>query len=119
MLIIEKHNIEDAVKKILPHGSGINYTWIINYKSNGDIVCLNMYDRMDENGFYDGVFPFKVIFKNDGSFNVHFRELTSYGYKLAREEMLKSYLEDVFVESVDKVNDIRTKAKTGFYGEEK
>ena len=99
---IEKINIADAVKHVLPHGSGINYDWQIDIKNSKYVVCKNAYDRMDENGFYDGIFPFKVIFTPNG-FSVHFRDLTPYGYRLAREEMLKSYLEDIFAEFYDNI----------------
>ncbi len=94
--------MEDRIEANLPHGSGINYDWEIDIKNSKYVVCKNAYDRMDENGFYDGIFPFKVIFTPNG-FNVHFRDLTPYGYRLAREEMLKSYLEDIFAEFYDNI----------------
>jgi hypothetical protein len=43
------------------HGSGIDYDWYIEDKKES-IICYNSYHTMDENGFYDRVIGFKVIF---------------------------------------------------------
>ena len=55
-------NIE-LIEAILPHGSGINYDWEINTKGNR-LYVYNAWDYMDENGFYDDIFPFVVCFEN-------------------------------------------------------
>ena len=115
----EKTNIAKAVKKVLPHGSGIDYDWQIDIRSNGEIVCKNAYHRMDENGFYDGVFPFTAIFRYKGKSSLFFNGLNAWGSRIAREEMLKSYLEDTVFEYDIVVFEIIYKAKQHGYREEK
>ena len=89
-------DFDDKIISILPHGSGIDYDWTIERRGN-KVVCNNAYHRIDENGFYDGIFPFSVTFTKD-NFMVKFHKLTSWGRKVSRREMLKDYLEDLFAE---------------------
>lgn len=98
----DKDNVknDDTRKKILsllPHGSGINYDYYIKIGKDY-IKVFNCYDRMNEFGFYDGVFPFSVKFTKN-NFNLHFHNLNSYGYRLINNEMLKDYLQDVYYDS--------------------
>ena len=58
----------EKIESILPQGSGINYEWEIQVK-NKRLYVYNAYDYMDENGFYDDVFPFVVCFEA-GVFNI-------------------------------------------------
>ena len=82
------------IRNILPSGSGVNYEWRIEIKKDA-VVCDNAYDFMNETGFYDGVYPFRLRFtKNDMRFN--FRGLTPYGRRRAKEEGLRDYLEELF-----------------------
>ena len=99
----ERSQLLDVVEKVLPHGSGIDYDWQIDVKENGNITCKNAYHRMDENGFYDGIFPFTVRFwlptaKRKYGISLHFNGLNSWGQRVARSEMLKDYLETVCFE---------------------
>ena len=79
---------------ILPHGSGINDDWTIEHKG-GKVICKNAYDRINEAGLYDGVFPFSVTFFHD-DFSVKFHGLTSTGYRVVGREGIREYLEDIF-----------------------
>lgn len=36
----------------LPHGSGINADWVIEYNTAGKVVAYNSYHVLDENGYY-------------------------------------------------------------------
>ena len=83
----------EAIRKILPHGSGINSDWEIDVKKDA-VICKNSYDRMNEGGMYDGVFPFSVKYTKDDA-KVTFHSLTSAGYRIANGEDLRGYLEDV------------------------
>ena len=87
-------NFNSKIINILPHGSGIDYDWNIEHKA-GKVICKNAYHRINQAGFYDGVFPFSVTFSHD-DFSVKFHGLTSYGYKLVRWEGIRDYLEDTF-----------------------
>jgi len=51
----------------LPHGSGIDGDWKIEYDKtkNDNIVLSNSYHVMNEVGFYDGWIDFTVIVKPD------------------------------------------------------
>ena len=89
-----EHEEEIAkIKSILPHGSGINGDWKIDVKKDV-VVCKNEYDRMNEVGMYDGVFPFSVRYTKDDA-KVKFHSLTSKEYRIANGEDLKGYLEDM------------------------
>ena len=83
----------EKIRKILPHGSGINGDWKISVKKDV-VVCKNEYDRMNEVGMYDGVFPFSVRYTKDDA-KVKFHSLTSKEYRIANGEDLKGYLEDM------------------------
>ena len=82
----------DAVEKLLPHGSGINDKWKIDVRKHV-VVCKNVYERINEAGMYDGVFPFSVRYTKHDS-KVTFHSLTSQGRRIANEEDLRGYLED-------------------------
>lgn len=63
--IIEKDKLLD----LLPHGSGIDYTWEITYRKNGNIQAKNFFHAMNENGYYDGIMPFIVrIFRHKSDY---------------------------------------------------
>lgn len=116
---IEKINIAEAVERVLPHGSGIDYDWQIDIRSNGDIACKNAYHRMDEYGMYDGIFPFTAIFRYNGKSSFFFNGLNAWGSRIAREEMLKSYLEETVFQHDIVVFEIIHKAKEHGFREEK
>lgn len=54
--------IENYLKSEMPHGSGLDYTWKIDYKkSTGNKLVFHMsFHSMDENGYYDGIIDFTV-----------------------------------------------------------
>lgn len=92
---LEGFEYEDEIEKIrniLPHGSGINSDWSIDIKKDV-VICKNSYERMNEAGMYDGVFPFSVRYAKD-DFKVTFHSLSSKERRIANEEGLKEYLED-------------------------
>ena len=53
-------DITEALIYILPHGSGIDADWDVEYLKNGNIICRNAYHCMNQSGFYDGWIDFRV-----------------------------------------------------------
>ena len=51
----------EAIVSVLPHGSGIDFDYEIEQKGKR-IYIRNAWDYMDENGYYDDVFPFVVCY---------------------------------------------------------
>ena len=91
---------------VLPHGSGVNYDYEIKVAPNGKkITVYNKYDYMDENGFYDGVFPFSVSYTAE-NVTLHFHNLTSGQYKKIRREGIREYLEELYYDVLDKIGKI-------------
>lgn len=87
-------DFNSKIISILPHGSGINYEWNIE-KKGGKVICRNAWDYMDNNGYYDDIFPFSVTFDHD-DFSVKFHGLTSKQYRKINWINLREYLEDIF-----------------------
>ena len=97
-------NIE-LIEAILPHGSGINYDWEINTKGNR-LYVYNAWDYMDENGFYDDIFPFVVCFENGVFKYLHFLGCTRSQYRKIEYAGLRDYLEIMFVELEEKIQEV-------------
>jgi hypothetical protein len=56
--IVEK--LEEEIKSLLPHGSGIDCIWHVNHVKDLVFDCHNSYHAMDQNGFYCGYVDFIV-----------------------------------------------------------
>lgn len=93
-----------AIKDVLPHGSGINYDWEINTKENR-LYVYNAWDYMDENGYYDDIFPFVVCFENGKFKYLHFSGLTRNQYRKIEYAGLRDYLEYTFCDIEDKIKE--------------
>lgn len=52
-------NFEELLDR-LPHGSGIDSEWNIIKQTSQQVVFLNAFHLMDENGYYNGWVEFKV-----------------------------------------------------------
>ena len=89
-------NIEELVNNEAPHGSGINYNYENFHQNKERATFCNSFDLMDENGFYEGAIPFKVIVDRYNGVKIIFRGLTRHGRYLASKHMLREYLEDVY-----------------------
>ena len=88
----------EAIENVLPHGSGINYDYEIEQKGKGKKIYIrNAWDYMDENGFYDDVFPFVVCFENGRFKYLHFVGCTRTQYRKIEYADLRDYLEMLFV----------------------
>src|SRR3990167_10506751 len=53
----------EKLEDILPHGSGINGDWSFDILKNGNIVCHNTYEAMNEGGYYCHFYDFSVTVK--------------------------------------------------------
>lgn len=96
-------NIE-AIKNVLPHGSGINYDWEIGTNVKR-LYFYNKYDYMDENGLYDDIFPFVVCFENGKFKYLHFLGCTRSQYRKIEYAGLRDYLEYTFCGIEDKIKE--------------
>ena len=95
-------DIEEQLLDILPHGSGINYDWEITIKGN-KLYVHNAWDYMDENGFYDDVFPFVVCYENGRFKYLHFTGCTRSQYRKIEYAGLRDYLETLFTDIENKI----------------
>ncbi len=95
---IESHFdlIEDYLRKVLPHGSGIDCKWQFDYLKNGKITCVNAFHCMDENGYYCGYADFTLTVDLDkpADFRLVFNGRDS--QRMNTKHMLKDYLEECF-----------------------
>ena len=94
---------EQLEGRILPSGSGINSDWDISYSNDARTVsCSNVYDHMNEAGFYDAAIPFKVDIPIENPLGF---DLSITGDDVARafaeEDELGSYLEDTMAYALD------------------
>ena len=96
-------NIE-LIEAILPYGCGINYDWEINTKGN-KLYVHNAWDYMNENGFYDDVFPFVVCFENGIFKYLHFLGCTRSQYRKIEYAGLRDYVEYTFCDIEDKIKE--------------
>ena len=92
----------EAIENVLPHGSGINYDWEIRTKGNR-LYVHNAWDYMDENGYYDDVFPFVVCYENNNFKYIHFVNCSRRQYHKIERAGLRDYLEYMFCELEDKI----------------
>lgn len=88
--------IEELVNNEAPHGSGINYDYDNFHQNKERVTFSNNFDLMDDNGFYIGVIPFKVIVDKYFDVKIIFRGLNNHGRYIANKYMLREYLEDVY-----------------------
>jgi len=87
----------------LPHGSGIDADYCIEYKKNR-IVVYNSYHYMNEMGFYMGWIDFKLSIPRDKprDFKLSF-QTNSTGYYWVNSIMLREYLEELYAYAIDEL----------------
>ena len=102
-----EEDIAEQLLDILPHGSGINFDYEIEQKGKGKRIYIrNAWDYMDENGFYDDVFPFVVCFENGLFKYLHFVGCTRSQYRKIENAGLRDYLEIMFTELEEKIQEV-------------
>ena len=92
----------EAIKNVLPHGSGINYDWGLRV-TGSRLYASNRYDVYDDYGYYMGDLPFTVCYKNGKLAYIQFNGLTPRGYYIANKYAIKEYLYDVFYDIENKI----------------
>lgn len=91
-------NLDNGKAVSLPHGSGINGSWVIEEK-RGKYYCYNGYDTMDDAGYYDMWIDFYLVIPKNHAEDWDLRFTTSpHGYYRIRKYALREYLEHVFVD---------------------
>ena len=94
--------LEEVIRNTAPHGSGINFDYnsirVEHYSKDNQnkIIFENAYHCMNDNGYYDGIIPFRVVIGADLSPVVHFVGLTSAGKYRVRKYDLRLYLEETY-----------------------
>ena len=48
----------DALRDVLPHGSGIDCDWTFHENRDGSVRCSNAWHAMNDHGYYCGYIPF-------------------------------------------------------------
>ena len=101
-----ENEIDNIMKNVLPHGSGIDDGCSFNYNKsqNNRLVINSAYHCMNENGYYDGWVDFTVVltpdFELDYTLNIR-GNFGKYGH-------VKDYLYQIFGDSFDQEVDICT-----------
>lgn len=95
----------EAIESVLPHGSGINFDYKIEQKDN-KLYVYNAWDYMDENGYYDDIFPFVVCYESGRFKYLHFAGCTRSQYRKIEYAGLRDYLEIMFVELEEKIQEV-------------
>lgn len=99
--------LEEVIRNTAPHGSGINYGYnsirVEHYSKDNEnkIIFENAYHCMDDNGYYDGIIPFRVVIGADLTPAIHFVGLTSAGKYRVNKYDLRPYLEDIYAYWID------------------
>lgn len=99
--------LEDVIKNNAPSGSGIDYDYEnirIEHYSRGNqnkVIFENAYHCMDENGFYDGIIPFRVVIGSDLIPVIRFIGLNNAGWYRVNKYYIREYLENVYTYWLD------------------
>lgn len=96
VVVVGKNVFKKIDVRDLPHGWGIDGDWRGIMLKNGNVRFYNSWHYMNDNGCYDGWFPFSVTFRPDFSFYIQFHRLMDYEYRIISDIRLKDYLYDVF-----------------------
>lgn len=98
-------DLMEKIEAIMPHGSGINYSYEIR-GTKDKFYVYNAYDYINEYGLYDKVFPFVVCYKNGKFAYLHFHDLKRSDYKTIENYGLRDYLEECYYEIENKIKKI-------------
>ena len=97
-------SLEEFIYNNAPHGSGIDYDYnsvrVEHYSKDNEnkIIFENAYHCMNENGFYDGILPFRVIIGQNITPVIKFVGLNSSGWDRVKKYDVRHYLEDIYYE---------------------
>lgn len=84
---------------MLPHGSGLNYEWELDYKKShaNNIILYMSYDTMDEAGYYDIVvnFTLQITPSLISGYDLHIKG------NFGKYQDIKDYLYDILHEALN------------------
>ena len=89
-------NKDNNKEVLLPHGSGINDTWVIEDKGDR-YIAYNSYHYMNELGYYECWIDFSLVIpkRHPQDFKLQFHT-NHIGWYRIYSSMLRDYLEDTF-----------------------
>lgn len=100
-------NIIEELFDILPHGSGIDYTWNVFERKHNVFDVLNSYHAMDEFGGYCHIydFTFTVQYNGKGNLPIDEWDILRFNFRGQKESVccgygLKDYLYQTMEESL-------------------
>lgn len=96
-------DITEALIYILPHGSGIDSDWNIEFLKNSNIVCHNSYHCMNNNGYYDGWIDFRVKLIIKEGVVRDFRVTGAFHERWNKYDFIKECLEDDISDALEGV----------------
>jgi hypothetical protein len=89
----EKHGeVVSALVEELPHGSGIDGTNAIDSCTDSKLVLAGQYHALNENGYYDGWYDFRVVVKASLVHGV----LVEVTGRFGKYQDVKDYLAEIF-----------------------
>lgn len=103
--------LQEVIKTSAPHGSGIDFDYnsirVEHYSRDNQnkIIFENAYHCMNDNGYYDGIIPFRVVIGADLSPIIHFVGLTGAGKYRVHKYDLRLYLEETYYWYVNDCDD--------------
>lgn len=94
---------EEALLKVLPHGSGINNEWEFVWLKNGKVKAKNAFHCMNDVGYYDGYADFTVVIPplEHTKFKLVFNGRQ--GQNKNRQYLLRDYLEDTLYQTLKEI----------------
>ena len=93
-----RDNAIEAVRCLLPHGSGLDNEWYIDFdKSHGErIVLLSSYHAMDDNGMYDRWINFNVVITASLMFGINISIHGDFG----KYQGIRDYLAEIIHDAI-------------------
>lgn len=80
------------------HGSGINFDWEVEV-TRRSVILKNAYHAMDENGHYDRIVPFTIVFSKQSvkNYKIRFRANRRYAIR----EGILDYLDCLVYDAIE------------------
>ena len=99
-----ENEINNIMKNVLPHGSGIDNGCSFNFEKsrNNRLVINSAYHCMNENGYYDGWVDFIVVLTPSLEMDYELQIKGNFG----KYSHVKDYLYQIFGDSFDQEVDI-------------
>ena len=86
--------IGDSVLECMPTGSGFDHGWEYHWQKNRKLVLSSSYHYLNQNGYYDGWFDFKVTIDNLETMDFRLNFLNNKRSHIS-EPLLREYMEEL------------------------